>query len=258
MKENLQGVRSLIIPDCHIPFEDKRAYDLMLYVASNLTGLKEIVLLGDYADFYDINAHGKDPAVAIKLRDERVAVCKRLKELATYFPDTKRVYLEGNHEYRLARYIASNSPELYGEVVVDEFLALDVYGFEYVPYGPNQQYKVQGSSLIARHEPIGGGVHCAHSTVTKASNSVIFGHTHRIQESQIVSIDGECYRGISSGWLGDKYSPVFNYVKNHHQWSLAFSIVNVLSNGLWFNQLIHIIPKGNKYYCVVDGYFYEN
>jgi len=256
--ETLQGFRSLIIPDCHIPFEDRRAYELMLFVAHNLSGLKEIIILGDYADFYDINSHGKDPAVTMKLREERVAVCKRLKELQVNFPDTRKIFIEGNHEYRLARYLANKAPELFDTIRVDEFLGLEQYGFEFVPYGPDQQCTVLGSELIARHEPIGGGVHCAHSTVVKASNSVIFGHTHRIQESQIVSLNGDNYRGISSGWLGDKDHPVFKYVKNHHQWALAFSIVTVLSNNEWFNQIIQIIPRNGKYYCVVDGYFYEN
>ena len=93
--------------------------------------------------------------------------------------------------------------------------------------------------------------------MVKAGCSVIFGHTHRIQESQIVTIDGSNLRGISSGWLGDKNHPVMSYVKNHHQWALGFSVVTVLDNGLWFNNLVHIIKKDNSYNCIFDGYKYE-
>jgi hypothetical protein len=140
-------------------------------------------------------------------------------------------------------------------LTIPELFKLDEYGFEFIPYGPNQKVRVLNSHLYARHEPISGGVHTAHGSVVKAGKSLIFGHTHRIQESQVVSIDGDNYRGISSGWLGDidHEDGVFNYVKNHHQWAQGFSIVTVLNDGTWFNQLVHII--NNK--CVVDGFIYE-
>lgn len=244
--------RALIIPDCHIPYEDKQAYQLMLDVAKDLDP-DEIVILGDYADFYGINAHGKDPGIYEKLTDEIFAVQDRLKELKALFPRAKKVFIEGNHCYRLARYIQSKAPDLYGVVDVRSILELDLYGFEFVPYGPNQKYQILNSSLYARHEPLAGGTHVAHNTVVKAMHSVIFGHTHRIQESQIVAINGENFRGISSGWLGDCAHPVFNYVKNHHQWALGFSVVTVLDDNTWFNQLIHIID----YKCIFDGFVYE-
>ena len=96
------------------------------------------------------------------------------------------------------------------------------------------------AKLIARHEPLGGGVHVAHNSVVKAGCSVIFGHVHRIQESQVVMIDGSNHRGISAGWLGNKDHSVMNYVKNHHQWSLGFALVTVQGKE-FFCDLKHII-----------------
>jgi hypothetical protein len=164
------------------------------------------------------------------------------------------VYCEGNHEYRLPRYLNKNCGELYKAVTVPKLLMLDHMGIEFIPYGPNQQYAILGSKLIARHEPLGGGEHCAASTVKKAGKSVIFGHTHRIQEAQIVTIDGDNYRGISTGWLGDKNHPVFDYVKNHHQWAQGFSELTVMKDGTWFNNLIHIIDHK----CNYNGNIYIN
>ena len=65
--------KALIIPDCHIPYHDRRSYEIMLEVAKDIDqdyGLDEIVILGDYADFYAINAHGKDAAMSHVLEDE--------------------------------------------------------------------------------------------------------------------------------------------------------------------------------------------
>lgn len=246
--------KALIIPDCHIPYEDKRAYDLMLAVAKDIKP-DEIVIQGDYADFYAVNSHGKDAAVQNGvLQDEIHEVVLRLSELNKLFPKAKKVYIEGNHEYRLARYINSRCPDLYGVVDIESVLELKILGYEFVPYGPNQKYHVMGSKLIARHEPLAGGKHVAQNTVEKAMHSVIFGHTHRIQEAQIVTIHGENYRGISNGWLGDTTHKVMQYVKGHHQWSHGFSVVTVLDDGTWFNSLIHIID----YKCYYDGFIYEN
>ena len=243
---------ALIIPDCHIPYHDVRAYQLMLDVAIDLNP-DEIVILGDYADFYAINAHGKDPDKSHLLTDEITVVVEELQRLKRLFPEAHRVYIEGNHEYRLSRYIKSKCPDLYGTFTVPQILELGVLGFDFVPYGPNQQYKVLGSSLIARHEPLAGGKHVAQNTAEKAMASVIFGHTHRIQEAQTVAMNGQNYRGISSGWLGDKDNDVMSYVKSHHQWALGFSVVRVINKKTWLNQLVHIID----YKCQVDGYIYE-
>lgn len=243
--------RALIIPDCHIPYEDKRAYQLMLDIAFDQK-IDEVVILGDYADFYDISSHPKEPGVGEKLIDEVAAVQERLMELRSMFPHAKIVYIEGNHEYRLGRFIRDKASEFFGLVDTYTLLGLKTLNIEFVPYGPMQKYSVLGSSLIAKHEPLGGGVHCAYQSVLKARHSIIFGHTHRIQEHQIVSIDGENFRGISCGWLGDETHPVMQYVKDHHQWAKGFSIFNLLEDGTWFNHLIHII----NYKTVYNGKVY--
>ena len=248
--------KALIIPDCHIPYHDERAYNVMIEVAKYIDktyGLDEIVILGDYADFYGVNAHGKDASVRETLIEEIHDVVMKLRQLQSLFPKAKRVYIEGNHEYRLARYINNRCPDLYGLIDASTLLELKILGFEFVPYGPTQSYNVLGSKLIARHTPLAGGKHVAQNTVEKALSSVIFGHTHRIQEAQVVALDGKNYRGISSGWLGDPTHPVMQYVSGHHQWAQGFSIVTTLPNRTWFNSLIHII----NHQCYYDGYVFE-
>lgn len=249
----MQIKKALIIPDCHIPYHDKKAYNLMLAVAKDEQP-DEIVILGDYADFYGVNFHGKSPDVQESLQDEIFMVHMELRRLRKHFPKAKIVYLEGNHEYRLARYIAARCPDLYGMIDVKSILELNSLNIHFVPYTPNQMYSVLGSKLLARHEPLAGGKHVAQNTVEKALSSVIFGHTHRIQEAQVVAIDGKNYRGISSGWLGDETHSIFQYVKTHHQWAKGFSMVHVLPCGTWFNNLIHIIDHK----LFFNGYIYED
>jgi hypothetical protein len=92
----------------------------------------------------------------------------------------------------------------------------------------------------------------ARVTASKALCSVVFGHTHRIEESHIVGLDGRNHVSFSVGWLGDKKKDkIFDYVKNHWQWQLGFGLVYVdTSNGYFYHHKIHIL---DNYTCVFDG-----
>jgi len=239
---------ALVIPDVHFPFEDRAAYNLMLKVAKSVKKIDEVVLLGDFAEFQSVSNHPKDPDFQKSLTKESDYVNKKLDELDRLFPRAKKVFIEGNHEYRLYRYIRDRAPELDGVFNWVKLLRLDKRKhWKVIPYGPDQKYQVLGSKLYARHEPAGTGEHAAAGTIRKTGNSVIFGHIHRIQEYQTVMLDGRNHRGISAGWLGDKRHSVFNYVKGHHQWALGFAIVSVLPSQLFFCQMVHIINNTCMY-----------
>ncbi len=245
---------ALIIPDTHIPYEDKRSYELMLKIArQGLPHIDSVVILGDYGEFATVGSHPKDPDLENFLKKETDAVNERLNQLDRLFPKAEKVYIEGNHENRFDRYIRDKAPQLYGLMSIKKLLRLDKRpGWKWIPYGPNQKVKVLNSKLYARHEPAGSGDYTAAQTVRKCGASVVYGHTHRVQEYQTVMLNGDSHRAINSGWLGDANHKIFEYVKNHHQWGHAFSIVTVLPNGLFFNNTIHIIDHkavfGNKLY----------
>lgn len=252
-KENCMSIKhALIIPDPHFPFVKRSAYELMLQVAQDLPRLDEIIILGDFLDFYGVSSWAKDPAIGTKLLDEIEIGNQELDRLDKLFPEVNKVFLEGNHCNRLKRFINSKAPELFGTVEVSELLKLEERGYKFIPFGPTQLHKVLDSKLYARHAPIGGATHAAHNSVVKAGCSLIMGDGHRIQESQVVTINGEVHRGIMTGWLGDETHPVFSYVKGHHQWCHGFSIVTVLENGDFFNQTVPIINDK----CQYGGYVY--
>jgi hypothetical protein len=248
-----QGNNIFITGNCHIPAHDERAYNLMLDVASDLPRIDEVVVLGDYADFYGVSSWDKSPEVGTKLIDEVNEVNEKLDELDTMFKDAKRVFLEGNHENRLTRYISARAPELFKFVNTESLFRLKERGWHYVPYGPKQLHRICNSKLYCRHAPIGGNMHAAHNSVVKAGCSLIMGDNHRIQESQVVTINGDNHRGITTGWLGDPNNPVMGYVKNHHQWAHGFSVVTIMPDGTFFNSLIHIVD----YKCYFNGTVYE-
>lgn len=242
----------LIVPDVHKPFHHVKAYNLMLKAAQFINP-KHIYILGDYADFYSVSSHQKHPEVFSMLKDEVVNVLMGLDQLDEMFPDAKKVFIEGNHEHRLERYLCERAPALFGVTSIEHVLELSGRpNWKFVPYGPNQQCAVAGSKLIARHEPLASS---AKATAAKALCSLVYGHIHRIEESHIVGLDGSNHLSFSLGWLGDKrHDKVFDYVKNHHQWQLGFGLVYVdPKSHLFFHQKIHILEFGSKVQCVVNG-----
>lgn len=245
--------KALLIPDCHIPSHDHRDYDLMLKIAKDLNP-DEIVILGDYCDFYSVSQYCKDPEKLSSLKDE-VEICKKyLRQLRQLFPKSNIVYLEGNHEDRFSRYIALQAPALFGSMDVPSILDLANLRIKFVPFTPDQAYKVCGSKLLARHCPLSGGIHAAYQTVAKGLSSFVYGHTHRSDEASIVSMSGKNYRAFCPGWLGDKRDSAFDYVKGHHQWTSGVGIAYILPNMNFTHQLIHFVDHS----CVFNGKFYEN
>lgn len=245
---------ALIIPDCHVPDENKKAYKLMLKIAKDLKP-NEIILLGDFADFFTISSHDKPLGFNVVQFLQREVECVnfRLDELDRLFPTAKKVYIEGNHEYRLKRYIMSTAPQVFGLIdCVSLFKLRERPNWTWVPYSPSQCYQVLGSKLRARHEPVGKN---SNTTATKAMTNIVFAHTHRIESSEVVAIDQKRYRSFSVGWLGNKNAHSMQYVKNHHQWSLGFGIVYVDEKSkLFYAETIQIMDNIS---AVFNGRLYK-
>jgi len=242
--------RALFLSDVHVPFHDSRALDLALQIGEDVD---EVILLGDFADMYGVSSHGRSPDIVETIEDEIFAVKKVLKHIQNAIPNAKRVFIEGNHCHRLKRYIANHAPELHTFISIAGLFDLESMGYEFVPYGPYQKYNVLGmEDLIARHEPLSGGVHVAHNTAVKAGTSVIFGHVHRQQISNVVLMDGKLATGISVPTLCDIKHPVMSYVKNFHQWQQGSAIVTQV-DGEWF--VDNLVFKDYK--CIFDGHLFK-
>ena len=243
-----------ILSDVHHPYCDRKAYNLAIGIFLKI-GIDELVLNGDFADFFGINSHGDNLEVEEKFHEEIDLVIHELSQLKQLFPNAKKIFIEGNHSRRLARYITNEAPKLDKIITLEKLLFLKSFDFELIPYGPNQKYKV--GTLNIRHEPLGGGENHSNTSLKKGGCNVLYGHHHTIQEHQAVSFDGSYHRAISVGCLCDKNHPVMSYVKHHHNWQLGFAIITLLDdNKTWFCQNVHIIP-GDKYRCMVNGKIYE-
>ncbi len=243
---------ALIIPDCHIPFEDVRAYDLMLNVSRSLPRIDEIVILGDYLDMYGVSRFGKDPSLGdlAELYDREIERGNdRLDELDHHFPNAKKIFIEGNHEFRLKAFMSQDGGPLRNRLSVKGELGIDDRpNWHWIDYTKHQSYRVLNSDLWARHEPFGSS-HPG-TQALKSGDSFIYGHTHQVAQGQFIcKMSGREIIAINGGWLGEFKHKVFDYVKDRPSWSLAFTIVHV-DNDKWDFQVVKIQPD---YSCLYNG-----
>lgn len=235
------------MPDCHRPFHSRRAYSLMLEAALYF-GVHEIVLLGDYADFYSVNRYGRHPTVDVLLVEEIDSVREGLNELDRLFPEAKKVFLEGNHEKRLESYLVEKAPALFGVTEVQFLFEINLRAkWSFVPFGREQSHRVLGTDLYAFHRPKASQPksHLARSLV-----SSVYGDVHKIERCHAVGLDKRHYVSVCPGWHGDVSSQVFDYMPSVPQWQLGFAFVTAdQTSGEFFIDTFEI--KNNR--AIVHG-----
>jgi hypothetical protein len=250
---------ALNIPDTHVPWHDPKAWNILLTIAQDVHekyGIDEINILGDFLDFFWVSLHPKLPdAMSIKetFQDEVAQGCKMLMELRKMFPGVKINFLEGNHEFRLMRYIVKNCPALWDlpELKLEYVLKLDELDINLYPFGKKQLYRCFGDSeYVLRHQPFNGGKHCAASSLRKKV-SIGFGHTHRKQTFTETDAFGKEFQARSLGWLGDRNAPVFSYM-DHDDWCQGFEFAWQISGEMHYQYVE--IKEGKAIY---EGTVYE-
>lgn len=108
----IQPGRTLILSDIHIPFHDRKAVEAAV---GSVRGQRvdTVFINGDLADFFSISRWLTDPSER-NLVKEVETIAEFLRYLRSKFPKAELVWKEGNHEERLAHYLWTKAPELYG------------------------------------------------------------------------------------------------------------------------------------------------
>lgn len=157
-----------------------------------------IVVLGDFADLYSCSRFDKDPRRRARLELEAAEANELLDELDELGAERK-IFVEGNHEFRLARLLKSAAPSLVGCLSIEELFQLKERRWLYVPY---ETHTKVGNTYLT-HDAGYYGVNAARQTQALYQASVLFGHTHRIQYQVTGNADGKPQTAATFGWLGD-------------------------------------------------------
>jgi predicted phosphodiesterase len=247
MAARLQPV--LFIPDTHRPYHDKRAWSLVLKAARALKP-EIIVSIGDFADFYSVSSHSKNPARVANRKMEVADVNRGLDELDALGAKRKE-FIEGNHCQRLSRYLADRAPELFGLVGTPELLHLKKRGWSFTPYKDHTKI----GRLHLTHDVGASGRNATFKALDTFQHSVVTGHSHRLQYVVEGTATGESKLSGMFGWLGDAkavdYMHRFNDRKN---WALGFGIgYHDTKTGVCYLTPVPIV----RYTCVVNGQLFE-
>jgi predicted MPP superfamily phosphohydrolase len=245
-EEKLEKI--LFIPDCHIPYHDAYAFDLMM-TAGKAFKPDHVIICGDFADFYAVSSHDKNPERASQLEDEVHQVIEKLQEVKA-LGAKNNVFVSGNHEDRLTRYLMKKSPELYKTITVPKVLALKENGFHYVPY--KSDYKI--GKLYVTHDTGKAGVNAHKQALDAYHTNIVIGHTHRMGYVIMGDVTGDKNVGAMFGWLGDEKSIDYMYnINMKKDWTLGFGIGYLnKKTGVVYLTPVPII----KYTCVVEGKLY--
>lgn len=210
----------LFVPDVHRPYHDKRAWRLFMQAARFLKP-KHLVIIGDFADFYTVSAHSKDPRRALKLDVELADVRHGLDELDALKPSGRKIYIEGNHCDRWRRYLQDKAPELFGALTVPELFSLDKRGWEFVPY---KQYTKLGAVHLT-HDCGSSGRYSVFRCLDTFQHSVVTGHSHRLAYIVEGDATGEPRVSAQFGHLVDVEAT--DYMHSHRankDWGRGFGV----------------------------------
>lgn len=221
----------MYISDVHLPYGDEEAIEQMF------TSLKSerpelLVLGGDLCDFYKVSRYTKSPFNEVTLQneiDETVAFLKKCRKL---MKKGRIVWLEGNHEERLSKFLLNNAPELMHLRALDiaELFQLDKYNVEFMR--DTEMFYEDDFLFRHGHEMMGmSGVpgNNARKGIATYHTNYIQGHVHKaniIHESNFI----ETYVGVENPCL---CTIDHAYMKGSAKWQQGWTIGEQDEEGRW-------------------------
>jgi len=169
------------------PIHDPKALDVALQIIKD-TKPDQVILNGDNLDFPQLGRFSQENTFAQTLNPTLDYVHKFLAQIRANAPDAKIVYLAGNHELRLSKYIMQYAERLYGvrqagtedKVLTIPFLLnLADVECEYKSGYPANEYWINERLKAIHGHLVRPAGKTAAAIVGKEETSTLFGHIHR-------------------------------------------------------------------------------
>lgn len=199
----LKNKRYIVLPigDCHVS-DDESNLERFELLSKFIVDKKPdyIIIMGDFLTLNCLSNWDKNKRAKMENKRYKKEIDIGNKVLDIIFSDLKQlqskqkkqkikqykpklVYLEGNHENRLTRYLEYD-PTFEGFISIRKDLCLDKRGIEYISYG--EYYYINGIGFT--HIPFNSSREISGVDITKKASMVIvdscvFAHTHRLEMS---------------------------------------------------------------------------
>jgi metallophosphoesterase superfamily enzyme len=170
---------------------DEKALDICLAMIKDIQP-EIVVLVGDNLDLPEMGKYVTYPAYAQTTQasiDRATMFCAQLRAAA---PHARIVWLAGNHEERMPKYLVQNAgaayglrkgntPESWPVLSVPYLCRMNEYGIEYKPGYPAADFWINKKLRIIHGDRVKSGGSTAHVYLNNEKTSVIYGHIHRIE-----------------------------------------------------------------------------
>lgn len=214
----------LVLADIHVPYHSKEALISALEYGQK-KNVDCIYLNGDFFDFYPMSRFVKDPrrrSFAEEIKTGKLI----LQLIADNFPNAKKYFKIGNHDFRYELYMILKAPELLdvAEFSFDKIIGLTKMGYEIVG---NKEFSIINNLPVLHGHEAGQSftnpVNAARGAFLKMLDTCMISHYHQPSshsESRSLTFDDiTCW---STGCLCDlhpAYAPV-------NKWSHGFAIIH--------------------------------
>jgi len=260
LEDKMLGSKSkhaVIIPDLHVPYHDEKAVSLVEQYIKN-TKPDALYQIGDFYDFYSISRFDKDPKRIDSLQDELdvgYSIWKRFRDAGK--PEMEMHYTEGNHEFRLRKYLwrhpGINSLR---SLKLENATNIKDLGIKFYK---NHQECYINKVLIATHGAKDDGCklsqysgYSAKNTLEKNAINGVSGHSHRLSSHFSRKMGGQ----LEWHEMGCLCTLNPDYVKKPN-WQQGFG--RVIYNQKKFDiKPIKIHQENGQYWAIVDGKIYKS
>ena len=173
------------------PTHDEEAITVALNIIAHIKP-ELIVCVGDNLDLPEMGKYVTYPSYALTTQatiDRATVFCAEMRAAA---PHAKIIWLAGNHEERMPKYLVQNAGAAYGlrkgntpdswpVLSVPYLCRMDEFGIEYRPGYPASDYWVNEKLRIIHGDRVKSSGSTAHIYLNNEKTSVIYGHIHRIE-----------------------------------------------------------------------------
>lgn len=192
---------TMVISDVHYPFQDDNAISVMLKIHQYLRP-STTILNGDILDFQQLSKFINDPFDKNTVLKQINLVIELIKKLQKY--SNEIIYLEGNHEVRLQKYLITRAPELVQLLDLESIInnKLDK-SIEFIKSNGKESYiSYDNNNILIGHFNSASrfSAYTARILIDKMRTNIIQGHTHRLGTYYVSGTNG-VEIGAESGCL---------------------------------------------------------
>ena len=169
------------------PFHDVQAIDVCLQIIKDLQPT-QVILNGDNLDLPQFGRFNQENTYAHTLNPTLEYVHNLLAQIRANSPDSRIVYLAGNHELRLQKYLMQYADKMFGVrqagtgdniLTVPFLLNLADIEVQYESGYPANRYYINDRLKAIHGHTVRAAGQTAGAIVRKEDDSTLFGHVHR-------------------------------------------------------------------------------